>query len=447
MKKLIAAVAALLLCGTATATPLPGMDEVRMRTMDNGMEVLIWPDHDIPNATLYFFVKAGGRNEYPGITGLSHFFEHMMFNGTTTLAPGEFDRVMEAAGGANNAYTTNDLTVYTDWFPVTAMPVIMDIESDRLANLAFDPEVVESERGVVYSERRLRVDDSNIGFLLEQAQATAYVAHPYQFPVIGWPSDIENWTMDDLQSFFTTYYAPNNLVMVITGDVDPEQTFEDLEDWFGDIPAQEPPEPVTTVEPVQTGERRVSVDRDSQTGVVLIGFHVVEEAHGDTPALELLDEILSSGESSRLYQRLVDQYEIAIDVGAFLRQGFDPGTYWLYAITPPGQDLAQVEEVLLNELQKIVLSGVSASELEKARNLRLMGFLRSMATIAGKANALGNYQVFYNDWRALFTAPERLEAVTVEDLQTVAARYFIESNRTVATLAPAEVTAEDRDHD
>jgi len=425
MRTLLAALAALLLCGTAAATTLPGMDEVRSRTLDNGLEVLIWPDHDIPNGTLYYFVRAGGRNEYPGITGLSHFFEHMMFNGTSTRAPGEFDRVMEAAGGANNAYTTNDVTVYTDWFPITAMPVIMDLESDRLANLAFVPEVVESERGVVYSERRLRVEDSNIGFLLEQAQATAYVAHPYQTPVIGWPSDIESWTMEDLQSYFTTYYAPNNLVMVITGDVDPDATFAEVERWFGSIPAQAPPQTVTTVEPVQTG-------------AVLIGFHVGPEAHEDTPALELLDEIMSSGESSRLYQRLVDQDQIAVDVGAFLRQGFDPGMYWVYAVTPPGQDIAEVEAVLLEELARIVDEGVSEAELEKARNLRLMGFWRSMATIAGKANALGNYRTFHGDWRALFTAPERLEAVTADDLREVAARYLTRSNRTVATLAPAD---------
>jgi zinc protease len=436
MNKLFAAFAAILLCGTVMATPLPGMDEVEHRTMDNGMEVLIWPDHDIPNATMYFFVKAGGRNEYPGITGLSHYFEHMMFNGTETLAPGEFDRIMEAAGGANNAYTTNDLTVYTDWFPATAMPVIMDIESDRFANLAFVPEVVESERGVVYSERRLRVDDSNIGFLLEQAQATAYVAHPYQNPVIGWPSDIENWTMEDLESYFRTYYAPNNVVMVITGDVDVEQTFADLEMWFGGIPSQDPPPPITTVEPVQTGERRVSVERDSNTGVILIGFHVGEEAHPDTPALEVLDMILTAGESSRFYQRLVAQDEIAIRASAFLRQGIDPGMYWMYAVTPPGQDVAEVEAVLLEEVARIVDEGVTEEELEKARNLILMGFWRNMATIAGKANALGNFQVFHGDWRALFTAPERLEAVTAEDVQAVAARYLIETNRTVATLTP-----------
>lgn len=434
-------IAAGLLLATATtlgagATVLPGMDEVRERTLDNGLEVLVWPDHDIPNATLYVFVRAGGRDEYPGITGLSHYFEHMMFNGTDTRAPGEFDRVMEAAGGANNAYTTNDLTVYTDWFPVTAMPVILDLESDRFANLAIDPEVVESERGVVYSERRLRVDDSNIGFLLEQAQATAYVAHPYQNPVIGWPSDIENWTLEDLESFFRTYYAPNNLTMVITGDVDPEETFAAVERWFGDIPAQEPPPAITTVEPEQTGERRVAVTRPSQTGVILIGYHVGSEAHEDTPALELMDEILSAGESSRLYQRLVVEEGIAVDVGAFLRQGFDPGLYWVYAITPPGVELDQVEAVITEELDRIVTEGVSEGELAKARNLRLMDFWQTMATISGKADALGTYAVFYDDWRALFTAPERLEAVTADGIQEVAARYLTDNNRTVATLSP-----------
>ena len=191
--------------------------EIRRLTLDNGLTVIAWPDHDIPNVAMYTFVRAGGRNEYPGITGLSHFFEHMMFLGTENLEPGEFDKRMEAAGGANNAYTTNDVTVYTDWFPRSALKTIFELEADRFENLKIDPDVVESERGVVYSERRLRVDNDNAGKLFEQMFATAYVAHPYQFPTIGWPSDIENWTREDLESYYRTYYAPNNCTMVITG--------------------------------------------------------------------------------------------------------------------------------------------------------------------------------------------------------------------------------------
>ena len=199
---------------------------IRSVTLDNGLEIIVWPDHDIPNVALYYFVRAGGRNEYPGITGLSHFFEHMMFNGTDDLEPGEFDRIMEAAGGQNNAYTSNDITVYQDWFPRSALETVFELEAERLQNLAFVQEAVQSERGVILSERRTRVDNNNAGKLLEQVRATAYAAHPYQFPVIGWPSDIESWTLADLEDFYRTYYAPNNLTMVVAGDVSAEEVLD-----------------------------------------------------------------------------------------------------------------------------------------------------------------------------------------------------------------------------
>src|SRR5579871_3896928 len=201
------------------APAVPGRESIRATTLANGLRVIVWPVHDIPNVALYNWVRVGSRNERPGITGLAHFFEHMMFNGTTRRAPGEFDRLMEAQGGANNAFTSDDVTVYQDWFPRHALDLVLELESDRVANLAFVPAVVESERGVVYSERRLRVEDSSQGLLSEQVQAAAFVAHPYRFPTIGWPDDIQSWTIADLQTFFRTYYAPNNLTLVFAGDV------------------------------------------------------------------------------------------------------------------------------------------------------------------------------------------------------------------------------------
>src|SRR5229473_7142588 len=165
---------------------------VATKTLKNGMKVLVQTDHSIPNVALYIFYRIGSRNEHPGTTGLSHFFEHMMFNGSKNFGPGEFDRVMEAAGGSNNAYTTNDVTVYEDWFPRTALDKVFDLEADRIANLSFDPDKIVSERGVVASERRLSVDNNNFGILSEQMWASAYLAHPYQWPVIGWTSDIEH---------------------------------------------------------------------------------------------------------------------------------------------------------------------------------------------------------------------------------------------------------------
>ena len=420
------------------ATDVPGSEAIVSKTLANGLKIIVWPDHDIPNANFYTFYKVGSRNEYPGITGLAHYFEHMMFNGTTRRAPGAFDREMEAAGGSNNASTSNDLTIYTDWFPSSALETIFDLEGDRMANLAFDPKVVESERGVVYSERRSSVDNDNFGTLLEQMQATAFTAHPYQFPTIGWPSDIEHWKLDDLKKFFKTYYAPNNAVLVIAGDVDAAQVFALADKYLAPLQKQPEPTPITTVEPEQLGERRLVVERsDAQSPIVAYAFHSGMGA-GDKrfPALELLTTILSQGQSSRLHQRLVDREQAATQAGAFAEAGFDPGLLWVYAMLPPGGDMARVESLLDDELAKIARDGVSADELAKARNLKASAFWRGMATINGKARALGTYEVFNGDYRKLFDAPSAYDAVSAADVQALAKRILRIQNRTTGLLKP-----------
>ena len=422
----------------APATQVPGSEAIVGKTLANGLKIIVWPDHDIPNANFYTFYKVGSRNEYPGITGLAHYFEHMMFNGTTRRAPGEFDKQMEAAGGSNNASTSNDLTIYTDWFPSGALETIFDLEGDRMANLAFDPKVVESERGVVYSERRSSVDNDNFGTLMEQMQATAFTAHPYQFPTIGWPSDIEHWKLDDLKQFFKTYYAPNNAVLVIAGDVDPAQVFALADKYLAALPKQPEPTPITTVEPEQQGERRIVVERaDAQSPIVAYAFHSgLGAGSKDYPTLELLTTILSQGDSSRLHQRLVEREQAATQAGAFAEAGFDPGLLWVYAMLPPGGDMARVESLLDDELAKIARDGVSAGELAKARNLKASAFWRGMATINGKARALGTYEVFNGDYRKLFDAPARYDAVSAAGVQALAKRILRIQNRTTGLLTP-----------
>ena len=417
--------------------------EIHSVILENGLEVIVWPDHDIPNVALYYFVRAGGRNEYPGITGLSHFFEHMMFNGTSKLEPGEFDRIMEAAGGANNAYTSNDLTVYRDWFPRSALEVVLELESDRLQNLAFDPDVVDSERGVVYSERRTRVDNNNLLKLLEQVRATAYVAHPYQFPVIGWPSDIESWTQDDLVAYYETYYAPNNIVMVIVGDVTADEVFEHVEDYFEDIPAQDPPAPVRTVEPEQQGERRVVIETDAQTPLLHIAFHAGSAADPESLATRMLRRILVDGDSSRLHRLLVEEEQLAISVGGFEYQGFDPGLVYFYLTLPPDGDLAVVEQRMFEELQRVAEEGVTEQELSKARNIALAEFWRGLATINGKAQALGSAAVFHGSYERLFDLPQEIEAVSTDDVRRVAAKILRRNNATVGVLRAPQVGDEE----
>ena len=417
---------------------VPGLENVKVKTLNNGLKIVVWPDKDIPNVALYNWYKVGSRNEYAGITGISHFFEHMMFNGTSTRAPGEFDRIMEANGGANNAYTSSDVTVYQDWFPRSALETIFDLEGDRMANLSFDPKVIESERGVVFSERRSSIDNDNLGALIEQIDATAYIAHPYQIPTIGWPSDIEAWTIDDLKKYYTSYYAPNNAVMFVVGDVDAEEIFALAEKYIGKIPAQATPRKITTQEPKQLGERRLDFHRPAQSPLLVFAHHGLAGDDADMPALQLLMSILSEGDSSRLQRELVEQQQLAVDVGSQAGVGFDPSLVYLYAILPSGGNLAKTEAALDVLLARVVKEGVSQSELDKARRLKLAEFWRSMATISGKAQAMGSYEVFNGDYRKLFDAPANYDRVKLADIQRVAAKILQRENRTVGTIAQSD---------
>ena len=213
MKKLFP----LLLLFATSAMAQTKADDVKTFTLKNGMKFLVLEDNSIPNANMYLFYRVGSRNEHPGITGLSHFFEHMMFNGAKKYGPKLFDQTMEYNGGSNNAYTTNDVTVYTNWFPASATEVIFDLEADRIATLSIDSGMVESERGVVLSERSTGLENSPWRLLFENVDATAFQEGPYHWPVIGYEEDIKNWTIQDLEYYFRTYYAPNNCVVVVSG--------------------------------------------------------------------------------------------------------------------------------------------------------------------------------------------------------------------------------------
>jgi zinc protease len=422
--------------------PPPLGSDIATKTLTNGMKVIVWSDHDIPNVALYNWVRAGSRNEYPGITGLSHFFEHMMFNGAKKYGPGEFDRVMEANGGSNNAFTSQNVTVYQDWFPRTALELIFDLEADRMKDLSFDPAIIESERGVVYSERRSAIDNDNGGMLNEQVQATAYLAHPYQFPVIGWPSDIESWSHEDLERYYRTYYAPNNATLIVVGDVKPAEIFALAEKYLEPIPAQAPPPPVKTKEPEQRGERRVTIRKEAQVPLLQEAYHVGNASDPDGPALDLLLTILSDGDSSRLHQRLVENERKALSVGAYRSRGFDPSLVWFYVTLTSESSLAETEASLHDEMAAIARDGVTAAELQKAKNIYLADFWRGMQTINGKAYQLGNYEVFHGDYRKLFSAPDVYAAVTADQVRTVAAKYLKADNRTVGWLVPTAAAGE-----
>ena len=426
------------LCALLSASA-PGADiEVQSQTLENGLKILIHEDHDIPSVALYLFFEVGSRNEGPGVTGISHYFEHMMFNGTERYGPKQFDIEMERAGGRNNAYTSRDVTVYTDWFPPSALELMFDMEADRMQHLSFDPKIVESERGVVYSERRMGVDNDPEGALAEQVDAAAYTAHPYGWPVVGWAADIEAWTMEDLERHYRMGYAPNNCVMVVAGDVTPERILDLAQKRFAPIPRQEPPPPVRTTEPKQEGERRVTLRKPAQLALVMASYHVPETKHADHAALEALSAVLASGRSSRLYRRLVEEDQLVLNVDAGQQLAIDPTQFGFRMRIRSGIDPARAEAALYEELQKLGDEGVTAAELDKARRQLLAAFYRDLKTIAGKADLIGRYEVFYGDHRKINDAVAALEQVTAEDVQRVAAQYFQPENRTVGVLIPEE---------
>jgi len=423
--------------GPARRLRVSGSEGVRAATLANGMRVIVWPVRNIPNIALYNWVRAGSRNETPGATGLAHFFEHMMFNGTTRHPPGEFDRLMESEGGANNAFTSDDVTVYQDWFPAAALERVLDLESDRVANLAFAPEGIESERGVVASERRLRVEDNSHGLLAEQVQATAFVAHPYRFPTIGWPADIQSWRLQDLQAFYRTYYAPNNLTLTLAGDVDPESAIALVRRFFEPIPAQAPPPPVRAVEPEQLCERRVSIRRQAQTPLLQCAYKAPAAADPRAPAVSLLLSALIEGDASRLHRTLVEDRQLAIEVGGHWQEGFDPGLLWLSLVLPEGADPEEARAALDAELAAVAGDGITEAELERARNLATVGLWKRLAAIDGKAQLLGEYEVFHGDWSLLFDAPARIADVSADQVRAVAAEILDERRRTLGVLVPA----------
>jgi zinc protease len=432
--------ALLLLCGLGISiSPAWGQSQefpVSTRTLKNGMKVLVQPDHSIPNVALYIFYRIGSRNEHPGTTGLSHFFEHMMFNGAKKYGPGDLDKVMEANGGSNNAYTTQNVTVYQDWFPRSALSLIYDIEADRIRDLTFDPKKIASEREVVASERRLSVDNDNGGLLDEQLWATAFIAHTYQWPVVGWMSDIEHWTMDDLKHHFEMGYSPSNATMVVVGDVSPEEIFGLCEKYIEPIPSHAPPPPVTTVEPEQMGERRLVVHKPAELPLLMIGYHIPKTDDPDFYALNILRSVLFQGESSRMYQRLVDKDQIALDVSSSVEPAFDPTLAIVIAQPRQGKDPQVCEKAIYEEIENVKNTPISDRELEKAKNNRLAEFYREVRTINGRANTIGTYEVFMGDYNKLFDAAKSYSTVTKEDVQRVAKKYFGANNRTVATLLP-----------
>ncbi len=429
---------------TFAASAVTTAEDVKSFTLDNGMKIMVLEDHSIPNANMYIFWKVGSRNEYPGITGLSHFFEHMMFNGSKKYGPKQFDRTMEAAGGANNAYTSENLTVYTDWFPAEQLELMFDLEADRIQHLNIDPDMVESERRVVTSERSTGLENSNFRTIWEEVKGSAFRAHPYSWPVIGHESDIQKWSLKDLQDYHKTYYAPNNAVVVIAGDVTVANVKKLAKEYFETIPAQEPPRDVRTVEPVQKGERRVYVHKQSVSSpTIMMAFHTPETTHEDYYALSILADVLAAGNSSRLIKSMVYEKQSASDVFTYFPESLDPNLFYIYAVAAKDATAETVEKDIIAELTRIKKDGITDKELQKIKNQKRVDFYRTMATINGKADTIGSYEIYFGGYEKLFSAPEAYDKVTVDDIKRVTSMYLKKANRTVGVLDSKEDSQQD----
>jgi zinc protease len=326
--------------------------------------------------------------------------------------------------------------VYTDFIPSSALDLAFDLEGDRIRDLALDSKIVESERGVVYSERRTSLDNNNGRLLGEQLRAAAYTAHPYQWEVVGWPSDIEGWTGEDLRAYFSMGYAPNNCVLVAVGDTSLAQITALGKKYLESIPRRDPPPPVRTKEPEQKGERRVMVSKSAQQPLFRAAFHIPEARHADIAALDVLSAVLSSGQSSRLYSRLADRDQLVLSANANAESNLDPGLFTISMQIRPGGDVARAEAVLWEEVERVRSTPVSDKELQRAKNQLLTSHYQQMKSIASRADGIGTYEVIFGDYRKFFAADKELGAVTAADVQRVARTYLTVKNRTVGILKP-----------
>jgi predicted Zn-dependent peptidase len=474
--------------------------DVKKRVLDNGMTILVMENHTAPVVSTFLHFNVGSVDEKPGITGTSHLLEHMIFKGTKTMGTSDYEaevpimkdidrlahlweaekaKLLSPYGGGSeeranalrdsiaesqkqqkqyvikdelwgsylknggtglNASTGQNSTQYYVSLPKNRLELWAFMEADRIAN----PVLREfySERDVVYEERRLRTENSPNGKLWEQFNATAFTAHPYGWPVVGWPSDISTVMREDVEEYFIRYYAPNNCVAGIVGDVNPEEVFALCEKYFGPIPRQPEPDPVFTEEIESSGEKRVEVEYDAEPQM-MIGYMATQAGDPDQPALEVISSILTDGRTARLYKRLVDT-----KIARYVSSG-DPGLvrfpdlFMITAAPLEGRTCVEIEPVVYEELERLKNEPVSEWELGKVRNQIEAGFIGRLNSNMGMAIRLASYENFTGDWNNLVVDRDKAMAVTADDIMRVATKYFDKKRRTVATLVKPSETNDD----
>jgi zinc protease len=421
--------------------PAAWQPEIQMAqyTLDNGLTILVLPDHSLPILSLQIHYQVGSRHELPGITGISHLFEHLMFRGTETLGPEEFSRILQAKGGEINAFTTRDNTSYFENLPSEHLELGLKLEADRLLHLRLDEETFSSELQVVISERKLRSVDSPLGLVQEQLFATAFTQHPYQWPVVGWNQDLHHLSLADCLAYYRNHYHPGSMTVVIAGDAEPERARDLVARYFADIPnpGVSPTPPFT--EPPQRGERRAVVKKVSQVEALLAGYHAVGMDHPDLYPLSLLAIILSGGKASRFYQGFVRPGKAAaleVEMAPLPFASQDPDLLVVAAVAAPGTPLAGLESELWRAIEQLRQDGVQPLELARARKLMRAQLVKSLAHNFFRGLMAGLFQVKTHDASKANQVLAAYEAVTEADILRVAQTYLKEDIRTVVTLQP-----------
>jgi zinc protease len=421
--------------------PTAWQPEIQMEqfSLDNGLTLIVLPDARLPMVSLQMHYKVGSRHELPGITGISHLFEHLMFRGTDQLGPEEFSRILQAKGGEINAFTTRDHTSYFENLPAEHLELGLSLEADRLLHLRLDDETFQPERQVVISERKLRSVDSPFGLVEEQLFATAYTQHPYQWPVIGWDQDLHRMTLEDCRSYYRNHYHPGNMTVVLAGDVEPGKAWELVMKYFGDIPNPGVPPEAKVTEPPQRGERRAAVKKVSQVEALFAGFHTVGLDHPDLYPLMLLSVILSGGKASRFYQEFVrpgKAVEVSAELAPLPFSAQDPDLLVIAAVAAPGHALADLEQEVWAALARLQQEGVPPAELARAQKLVRARAVRSLAHNFFRGLLVGLFHLKTGEAAGANQILQAFDRVTAEDISRVSRTYLREDNRTVVILKP-----------
>ncbi len=423
---------------TVTAAP---STEVREYKLDNGLTLIVRPDHRAPVVVSQVWYRVGSSYEYRGVTGISHVLEHMMFKGTETLAPGEFSRIIAREGGRENAFTSRDFTGYYQQLSADRLPIAFKLEADRMHRLQLSEAEFAKEIEVVKEERRQRTENNPTALMMERFNAVAYVASTYRQPIVGWMEDLENMTLADVEAWYRRWYAPENAIVVVVGDVDPDAVRSLAEEYFGQVPARA----VAPHRPVQDipapGERRIRVRVPAELPTVVMGYQVPSLATAQRSwepyALEVMATILSGGSAARLPARLIRGKEIAAAASAGYSAVARLDSQFLFSASPvPGQDVAALEAALAEEIRRLREEPVSAAELKRAQNQIMADHLFQLDSVFYQAMQIGMLETAGIGWRELDRYEQGIRSVTPEQIQEVAQRYLVPERLTVGILDP-----------